>query len=312
MRKLADGRTQYSPKDLLAFLEGDFSAWCERYKFEGGAAAVPGIPSGIAITQDVREGGDDLAARMGDEHEKRHLAKLRAEVPDLVEIDRQDEHAARHTLDAMRAGASVIYQACLTDGDWQGYPDLLYKIPGPSKLGDYHYEPRDVKLARSAKPAFIVQLCCYAGMLEAMQGVRPKQIKFIFGDSTEESFKTDDFYFYYLVQRDAFLEFQKNWRRDNMPDPGLERSYGQWSTFAEQLLEERDHLSRVANITRSQIRRLEDAGITTLKDFAGSTIVGIPRISPETLTKLRRQAALQQASRELDKPLFELREPLPK
>ena len=30
MRRLPDGTWQYSPKDLIAWLEGDFAAWCER------------------------------------------------------------------------------------------------------------------------------------------------------------------------------------------------------------------------------------------------------------------------------------------
>ena len=55
-----------------------------------------------------------------------------------------------------------------------------------------------------------------------------------------------------------------------MPDPGLDRELGPLGDAAEQLLAQSDHLSRVANITRGQVRRLEEAGVATLTALAGS------------------------------------------
>ena len=54
-----------------------------------------------------------------------------------------------------------------------GYPDFLVRVASPSDLGAWSYEPWDTKLARHTKPYFLVQLCCYAEMLESAQGVRP-------------------------------------------------------------------------------------------------------------------------------------------
>jgi hypothetical protein len=38
----ADGRRLYSPRDLVAYLEGDFAAWCERMQAERGRAGAAG------------------------------------------------------------------------------------------------------------------------------------------------------------------------------------------------------------------------------------------------------------------------------
>jgi hypothetical protein len=45
MQPLPDGTFRYSPRDLVAYLEGDFAVWCERMQAEraraGGAGAEP-------------------------------------------------------------------------------------------------------------------------------------------------------------------------------------------------------------------------------------------------------------------------------
>ncbi len=57
---------------------------------------------------------------------------------------------------------------------------------------------------------------------------------------------------------------------------------------------ERDlHLSLVAGIRRTQVDRLTAAGIANLEALATTTETRIPKLRPETLAKLRDQAALQ-------------------
>src|SRR5437870_13834098 len=54
---------------------------------------------------------------------------------------------------------------------------FLSPCKSTSKLGNHSYEVWDTKLARRAKPYFVIQLCCYAEMLEAIQGFRPEFIR---------------------------------------------------------------------------------------------------------------------------------------
>ena len=55
------------------------------------------------------------------------------------------------TLEAMRAGADVVFQAALFDGRRLGYADFLRRVERPSDLGEWSYEVWDTKLARHAK-----------------------------------------------------------------------------------------------------------------------------------------------------------------
>jgi uncharacterized protein len=66
----------------------------------------------------------ELLRRKGEEHERAHLERLRAEGSTIVEIELGEpwdfEAAAARTAQAMRDGAEVIAQATFVDGRWRG------------------------------------------------------------------------------------------------------------------------------------------------------------------------------------------------
>ena len=309
MIPLPDGTLRYSPRDLLAYLEGDFAAWCERMLAERERAGGAGSDQMEWATPDEGDEEVALAKRKGEEHEQRYLEQLRERYPAIVEIDRSDPEGSARTLAAMEAGAPVIYQAHLVAGGWGGYPDFLFRCPG----GDcgcrgWHYTPWDTKLARSAKPGFLIQLCAYADMLEMVRGFRPSELVFVLGHGEERPYPTRHFFHYYRQLRRAFAEFQAAWDRRRPPEPGLDRSWGRWEKSAERLLERSDHLSRVANITRGQIGRLEEAGIATLSALAECEPGRrVSRVSDQVFERLRVQARLQRDSRGHPQPLWEHR-----
>ena len=295
MLYLADGSRRYSPKDLIAYLEGDFAAWMERAALERGRGrAIHEDAARLAPDPDDPELG--LLKRAGIEHEKRFLQRLLTEGRRVVEIP-EDGPRSEKTLEAMRAGVEVIYQAYLQDGAFHGLPVFLFRVEGRSSLGDFHYEPRDTKLARSAKPYFLVQLCGYAELLRAVQDVLPDRLGFHLGDQTDLIFETERFLYYFRHLRNAFLRFQSAFDSRVMPDPGLERSFGRWSEAAARILEARDHLRQVARITRGQIVRLEQAGITTMAKLAADRRSSVSRVASQVFARLRTQAALQIESR---------------
>ena len=74
-----------------------------------------------------------------------------------------------------------------------------------------------------------------------------------------------------------------------------------WSDRCEADWEAADHLTLVANITRNQIRRLWEAGISTVRALAALPAGSrVPGIQPDTLDRLRHQATLQIAKRDTD------------
>ena len=125
-----DGTLRYSPRDLVAYLEGDFAAWCDRMFAERGRTRGAGAGSAELEWATPDEDEElDLAARKGREHEQRWLVGLREREPGLVEILWGDPCAADLTTTAMRDGAPAIYQPHLIVDGWQGHPDFSSAAP---------------------------------------------------------------------------------------------------------------------------------------------------------------------------------------
>jgi uncharacterized protein len=251
-----------------------------------------------------------IVQNKGIEHERDFLAGLKAAGRGVTDFTGQKEHF-QATLAAMRRGDEIIYQGYLARDEFAGYPDFLFRVEVPSSLGAWSYEPWDTKLARHPKPYFLVQLCCYAEMMEAVQGVRPRNLSIVLGAKTDAGpetapFRTDDFFFYYRALKEAFLEQQRAFDRAQQPEIDPFADLGRWSGYAERILEERDDLALVANMRSSQRRKLLETGIQTVAALAAADGIHVPRFNDATLDRLRRQAKLQISSRGRERPDFEL------
>ena len=311
--QITAGNLVHSPHDLVAFLEGEFGSWMDRlYLIRDQLPETFTLPrDGLtlaALKPDAPAEDQELAAKRGSAHEALYVQEIRGHDGDLVEIP-HDDAAAQRTIAEMKAGRRRVYQGYLAIDSLAGYPDFLIKTPGDSVFGPWHYEPWDTKLALSTKPAYIIQLCAYCDMLEAIQQRRPERFIFVLGDKREEAFVTDEFVFYFRRLKRAYLDFQSHFDPKAPPDPGNDRGYGRWSEVAAQLLEAQDHLCRVARITFPQFKKLQAAGITTLTALANSTVQSVPRIQPETFHRLKSQAFLQLASKGKPQPIVEVVRP---
>ncbi len=131
----------------------------------------------------------ELLRRKGDEHERRYLERMRALHPDGVkEFGRSESGveayraAERQTLEAMREGFPIIYQATFFDGSFIGHADFLRRVETPSELGAHSYEVIDTKLGLSPKPYYLVQICNYSEHLTRLQGTIPAFGHVVFGN----------------------------------------------------------------------------------------------------------------------------------
>ena len=285
----------YSPSDLTRFMESPFASWMDRFVLDNKDARA------------YKDAPDPLMQRLADKgyaHEDKQEAEFLAQGKSVVKITSKHEQAIEDTLMAMKQGADVIIQAYLKLEPFYGYADFLVKVPGASELGDYHYEVWDTKLASSVKPKFMMQLCCYAEMLESIQGVLPKSLTVSLGNDNKATYQTINYFAYYQQLKKQFLNEQSQFIPTNFPDPYDSKSYLDWSEYAEAYLEECDHLSLVANIRRSQVQKLEQAGIMTLTELANSELLEVPKISPEVFTRLKTQAQYQLKSRGQAKPAY--------
>ncbi|MCP4085045.1 MAG: TM0106 family RecB-like putative nuclease [Actinomycetia bacterium] len=248
----------------------------------------------------------DVVRRRGLEHEAAYLISLSAaglNVAEIAEpatdIDRLVGLRQREadTVSEMRAGADVVFQATFLDESadvfWRGHADFLRKVSAPSSLGCHSYEPEDTKLARHVKPSAILQLCHYAEQVERIQGLAPEGIHVVLGGQHRESVRLADVAAYYRAARSRFLTAVAE-EQATYPLPVEHCAVCRWTEVCEQRREGDDHLCRVANLTREQARKLEAAGIGTLRALAASgDALVVPGISSATLSRLRQQARLQ-------------------
>jgi uncharacterized protein len=151
----ADGRLWLSPSDLNDYVE---CAHLTTLALE--------VARGTRRRPHVPTDHGDLLRRKGEEHEAAYLRALRAQgrrVVDVIGADRWDfEGSARATIEAMRAGAEIIYQATFVQGDWRGRADFLERVEQPTALGAWGNEALDAKLARAEKPTYVLQLSFYS------------------------------------------------------------------------------------------------------------------------------------------------------
>ncbi len=229
----------------------------------------------------------ELIRRKGDEHEARYRASLGDDVVAIGDPHEIGWDAASATTEqAIRDGASFVYQAAFVAGRWRGLADFL------ERQADGGYEVVDTKLARRAKASHVLQLCFYTEQLARIQGRWSEHMHVVNGLGERESFRPGDFLAYYRRLTARFLDAVEN-GRPTYPYPVDHCSLCEFLARCKEQWERDDHISLVAGIRRTQVDRLAAVGITKLEGLATTTETKIPKLRQETLAKLREQAALQ-------------------
>jgi uncharacterized protein len=304
MRQL-NGQTFYSPSDLTEFHDSPFGSWCKLcYAATDGAYPEP----------DPEDAFLKMLQQAGIEHENWLVNELREQgrqVVDVTELCPGKDFLKQHetTVRLMQEGTEVIVQAALMDDEFAGFADFVVRIDKPSVLGDYSYEVWDTKLSKTVKVTHLLQLLAYARMIERIQGELPETVTVVLGSREFDRYPTAEYLPYFEATREKFLAAVSNFDQEAMPDPFESKNYGNWSTFAEALLAERRHLSLVANIRRSQIVKLNAAGVHTIDKLANLDDLSQVKIPNATLEKLREQAQVQIATEQQGSPQYRLRSP---
>lgn len=281
------GELIFSPSDLVRYLESPFASWMDRHQLEN-----PGLLKPDPQSEDMK-----LIAESGITHEAAVLKEWKSKEPSLVEIHDRDLDAAHgRTLEAIAKKAPVIYQGALRHGNFAGFTDFLELDPSTG-----NYLLWDTKVARSIKPYYAVQLCCYAEMLaHTPETGMPKHFGIILGTLERPQLRISEHFDYYLSIKEGFLRLQQEYDGDiaKRPEPEPRADHGNWTSHAEAFFDSTDHLVRVAGISANQIKKLRAAGIDTLAKLAGSSGARVEKMRSEALEKLVAQARLQLTTRE--------------
>jgi predicted RecB family nuclease len=218
------------------------------------------------------------------------------------------------TLDAMKAGESVIVQGALQSDNWIGRADILRRVELPSIFGAWSYEVVDTKLARETKGGTILQLSLYSDLLAVVQGCTPEFAHVVTPGSgfEPESYRIADYAAYYRRVRNSLAQSVALIKTETAyPDPKEHCEICRWRSRCDSKRRADDHLSLVANISKSQIGELARQNIGTAAELAAMPLPiswKPERGALPSYERIREQARIQVEARGQDKLLYE---PLP-
>ncbi|MES5485295.1 TM0106 family RecB-like putative nuclease [Bradyrhizobium sp. INPA03-11B] len=263
----------------------------------------------------------DILRERGRKHEQAFLGHLEANgfEPFVIEGVDVTDVAVTQTREAMQAGRAIIVQAALRDQGWVGRADILRRVEAPSDLGDWSYEIIDTKLARETKGGTVLQLCLYAQLLGAMQGVEPEFVYFVapWSDFHPQQFRVADYMaFFRKAQRAAqtAVDGATDIADSVYPDPKTHCDVCRWEPQCDARRRADDHLCLVANVSALQMNELRTNGIATAKTLS-TMPVPLPwkpkRGSVASYIKAREQARVQVEARETGTLRYELLDLIP-
>ena len=274
----------------------------------------------------------DLIARRGTEHEVRYLAGLEAAGHAVTRLDGGGRdappearpawlrEAAAATLEALRRGDDVIYQATFFDGRWLGHADFLLRVEKPSALGAWSYEVVDTKLARHVKASALLQICSYIEQLAEIQGLEPEFMHVALGGSarTVEHHRVAEYMAYYRTVKAAFearVEADGGYAAATYPpavtypEPVEHCEVCRWQTVCAARRRRDDDLSLVANASTRLRRGLKVAGVPTRRGLAALELPlpePLDGVGPVALATAREQAAIQVRGEDSGRVLYDL------
>lgn len=272
----------------------------------------------------------ERAAVLGNAHEARVLAAYQEQFghfdgvnPGGVAVIGSESRSPRTTMGpdqeatfaALRAGADVVFQATFFDGRFHGRADFLVKVPGstPGRRGYPRYTVVDTKLTEQSRASALLQLAGYADQLLA-HGVEVDEHVMIHHGSGQRSghlladllevFRAERHLVQSLLDAHQRQEEPVAWDdwRDPAGSPALlatlpaelevrRRACGRCDACTPEV-ERSGDVRGVHGISGLQRTRLYGAGVRTVTAL-GALTDPVPRINPEVLTRLRRQARLQ-------------------
>lgn len=267
-------------------MESPFASWMDRLYLE--------FPDRVSPD----EGSDELQlyADAGISHEAAFVKELETQGSDLCWIkgDNRKETAAA-TQKAIAEGREIIFQAYLRLPPFAGYADFLARVSTDPILYEVGHEARKDGKAILPDPALL--LCRNAG---SSSGTTTR----VCGSHSSGQLQTGHVFapmtigFTTSSLKGAFLQQMAEFHPDaDHPVPDPRADHGRWQSHAEEWLLDRDHLFQVANISVSQILKLNQAGIETVAQLAKSKKSRVPRLNDDSYHRLVSQASIQMKTR---------------
>ncbi|MBP9827709.1 TM0106 family RecB-like putative nuclease [Patescibacteria group bacterium] len=265
-------------------------------------------PSWIAHAAKVNHREDDLRFRLQQDgllqEVEREILKKRGQI---VEVENSDpEEMVGKTLELMREGVKTIYAGALVHGRYIARPDMLERVEGKSKFGEYYYVTCDIKRSRHLKEEYMFQGAFYADVLEKIQGVRPVRSYIMNPKGEIQAYDIADVEVKYRLTLDSIERILDGEEEPHFLTSDCKQS--PWFAKCVAHAEGCDDLSRLNRLWRSEADALRESGIRTVEELAKAGEAEInARISGITAERLH--YVHLQARALVEKRAFRLSEP---
>ncbi len=216
------------------------------------------------------------------------------------------EQAWEKTLEAMKKGDELIYQAYLVEGRYHGRPDLLIRREdGKSKWGEYYYEAIDIKAGKGweekegrpvkFKEHYAYQMMFYRELLQAIQGYVPPTARII---NVEQEIEEFDPALFVNDYREAKAEVEKLVAGDETSEPvlGSHCLQCEWFKHCEEWVEKASDPTKIFYIGSTKFG-LKRVGLNTVSDIARMDIrkylkspFKVPRMGERSLERAKERA----------------------
>lgn len=203
------------------------------------------------------------------------------------------------TLEALRAGADVVFQASFFDGSFHGRADFLVK------QSDGSYRVVDTKLARTARVPALLQVAAYADQLHRESIPCDPYVSLILGNDIESLHELATLAPVFEQKRQRLVELLTAHREPGAApvswfveagSPEITRC-GRCDTCQVMVREHRDMLLTAGMTSRSRQAIYERCGVQSIDELA--SLAGQPQL-PGLVRRYAEQAALQTGVSEPD------------
>jgi len=193
----------------------------------------------------------------------------------------------KSTLGLMQDGVEWIYQGVLRTDSLAGLPDLLQRIDTPSELGNYSYQPVDIKNHKAVTKKDTIQIQAYSKLLEPILGHRADQGGIWLNTGEIEYIDLNDQYKYFLNLMDEMVSVS-NKKTETIGFRCNECKQCPWRTVCKGVWETTKSVSLLPGISGKTASKFISAGIKSWEDIASNSIEALAErlnLSPNTAKK---------------------------
>ena len=289
---------KYTPTNISTFSKSQLSASLDLHAKN--SSSQINYPESDEMSRYLQEMGKKYEAKFGEILQAKNLdvCHLKGEI---------SEKSYENTLLTLNKAHDFVSQVFLNSKKLYGVADYLMKVSSKSDLGNFSYEPVEIKLATFEKPSYILQSIAYCELLNNVLGRIPENFHLHLGGGKFKTFKTKYFYDWYKNIEDKYERFLSKFSIDE-PLDYLPGDHGKWNKFVQEKLKEKGDIIQVHAMRLDQRKKFNEAGIKTIFDLKNIDLNNHKvDLNNGLIKRFKNQATLQLRTTSEDNPAFEIR-----